>query len=167
MKRVLLLSTIFFIAIIQGFSQDDCIFDQTTQTDEFLKGISELENYIWNQETKTATIVFPNQDTLLLKRGGCDHFGVSAEFILRNDTTDFRNWDNVIDKALWIARVLNDEFAFERLENELKSKQWEVQVINSDDLIFFNDAYLQADHYELARSIEKNLTRIILSFYIN
>jgi hypothetical protein len=167
MKRVFLLGTIGLIAFIKGFSQEDCIFDQATQTDEFLKGIPELENYSWNQETKTATIVFPNQDTLLVQRGGCDHFGVSAEFILRNDPADFRNWDNVFDKVLWIAEILDNEFNFERLRDDLKSNKLEIVRINSADEVIFSDEYLQINHYELIRFIDQKKTIIFLSFYIN
>lgn len=90
----------------ESLESDDCIFDQQTQTDEFLRNIIELSGYYWDKESKTASIILENGDSLLITRGGCYHFGVTAEFRLRNDTTDYSDWTKVYDKVLWIAKVL-------------------------------------------------------------
>jgi hypothetical protein len=49
---------------------DDCFFDQTTQTDEFLAEIPEFSDYIWDNVQKVATILLDDGDTLKVKRGG-------------------------------------------------------------------------------------------------
>ena len=149
----------------EGDSEDDadCIFDQTTQTDDFLKGISELENYKWNAEEKEATVILETNDTLLISRGGRSHFGVSAEFRLRNDSTDYSDWEAVYERVLWISEVLSSEFAHEEIKNALKASEIEV----NNDHTFFTNQYLQDNNYEIYRSIEPDRSLIILSYYIN
>ncbi len=148
---------------IENEENSDCIFDQTTQTDDFLKGIIELDNYIWDSISKTATIILENKDTLLITRGGCDHFGVSAEFRLRNDKTDYNDWNNVNKRVLWISRILESELSYYEIKNEIDS----VTIITQDDYAFFSNEYLQDNNYVISRRIDEDLTVISLSYYLN
>ncbi|MBI9060032.1 MAG: hypothetical protein JEZ01_19860 [Labilibaculum sp.] len=141
----------------------ECIFDQTTQTDDFLKGKMELDNYIWDSISKTATIILENKDTLLITRGGCDHFEVSAEFRLRNDKTDYKDWNNVNKRVLWISRILESEFSYYEIKNEIDS----VTIITQDDNAYFSNEYLQDNNYVISRRIDEDLTVISLSYYLN
>lgn len=145
------------------FVEDDCIFDQANQTDEFLIGIKEFKNYTWDSISKTATIALNNKNTISITRGGCYHFGVSAELTLYNDTTDYYNWENVNQKILWISKILSSEFAYEAIKVEIDSSK---QIIDND-YGYFSSEYLQDNNYEFARRIEKDLTTITLSYYLN
>jgi len=145
----------------------DCIFDQLTQTDEFLKGINELNGYKWDYKTRTATIILQNQDTLFITRGGCYDFGVSAEFRLRFDTTDYSEWKNVFKKVLWIAKVLDNEFSYQEIKNEIDSSKIVIENSDFGDIIGFSSEHLQDSHYEISRKIEKDYTVITISYYIN
>lgn len=150
---------------IENSSEDesDCIFDQSTQTDAFLKRIPELENYKWNSEEKVATIILDSNDTLLISRGGCYQFGVSAEFRLSNDTIDYSDWKNVYAKVLWISELLQSEFAYPEIKNALNTSEIEID----NDYIYFSNEYLQDNNYELTRRIEGDKDIIVLSYYIN
>ena len=66
----------------QNRQNQDCIFDQSIQTDVFLKGIKELEGYTWYDDSKSAEIVLNDHWSLTITRGGCDHFLLSAEFFM-------------------------------------------------------------------------------------
>jgi hypothetical protein len=143
--------------------ESDCIFDQSTQTDKFLKGIEELKDYKWDAEEKIATIALGSGDTLLISRGGCYQFGVSAEFRLRKDTTDYSNWKNVYEKVLWISKLLSTDFAYEEIRNELNASEIERDNNNT----YFSNEYLQDNNYELYREIEADKSTIVLSHYVN
>ncbi len=152
---------------VNSESMDDCIFDQNTQTDEFLKGIKELQDYKWDSVSKTATVTLDNGDTLLIKRGGCNSFGVSAEFKIIKDTTDYSNWNNVFKKILWISKVLDTEFAFEKIKDEIDSNKISIESYKEYDVVYFSSEYLQDNHYEIYRTLNENLKTIELSHYID
>ncbi len=148
-------------------SEDDCIFDQSTQTDEFLKGIKELQNYNWDSISKTATIILDNGDTLLIERGGCYSFGVSVKFKIQKDTTDYSKWNNVFNKVLWISKILKTEFEYEDIKNELDSNKITIEKYDKSDVVNFSNEYLQNLHYEITRTLGKNSKMIELSYYID
>jgi hypothetical protein len=41
-------------------SKKDCLFDTSTQNDDFLKGIDDLKGYSWDPKTKTASLRLSN-----------------------------------------------------------------------------------------------------------
>lgn len=151
---------------VQVEDSDDCIFDQLTQTDEFLKDIKELQNYKWNYDSRTATIILDNSDTLLITRGGCYHFGVTAEFRISNKETDFTDWNNVYNKVLWIAKLLDKEFAYTQIKNEIDSHKVKFGEIENGEVVYFSNDILQQNHYEITRQQSNNLNIITLSYYI-
>jgi hypothetical protein len=146
---------------------DDCIFDQSTQTDEFLKGIQELKNYKWDSDLKTATVILENKDTLFIKRGGCNHFGVSAEFRIVNDTADYSKWSNVFEKVIWIANVLDNEFANDSIIKEIEENKIEIIKSEDYDIGYFSGEYLNDNNYSIERKMNDQIKVIILSYYIN
>lgn len=150
-----------------SIESDDCIFDQITQTDEFLEDITELKGYQWNKESKIATFRLDNGDTLLITRGGCYHFGVSAEFRLRNATIDFSDWTNVYDKVLWIAKILDTEFEHDMIKNELDSNLITTQKFEHGESVYFSSQYLQDNNYSIDRELHKGLIILRLNKYIN
>ena len=80
-------------------NEPGCVFDQETQTDEFLIGVKEFSNYSWDDEAKIASIELENDERIDITRGGCDHFTYSVELISKTDTTPHDNAD------YWIARI--------------------------------------------------------------
>ncbi len=143
----------------------DCTYDQLSQTDEFLKNIDELKNYKWDYDKRTATIVLNNGDTLLITRGGCYHFGVSAEFRLTHDKIDYNNWKNVYAKVLWIAKILDREFDYKDIKNELDSNKVIFKKYEVRDAVSFSSEYLQENNYEIIRELNNNHKVITLSHY--
>ena len=49
---------------------EECVFDMSTQTDEFLRSNNLLKNFSWDSNNKIA-IGLIGKDTLQITRGGC------------------------------------------------------------------------------------------------
>ncbi|MEJ8802713.1 hypothetical protein [Pontibacter sp. H249] len=142
---------------------EECIFDQATQTDEFLKEIKELRGYKWDYSSRTATYILETGDTLLLTRGGCYHFTVSAEFRLRNDKTDYSNWSNVYQKSLWIAKALSKEFHYEELKRDIDLNKVTIEDYGYAEAASFENEMLVDNGYVIERNLYPNRTVIKLS----
>ncbi len=114
------------IVVEEQVEDEDCIFDQATQTDEFLKGIKELEGYVWNQETKTAAIRISENETLEIYRGGCDHFGLSISFKLTGKNVSYpKDREVVFGKLLWAVKLIK-EFDYELIEKDILNENFEI-----------------------------------------
>jgi hypothetical protein len=129
---------------------EDCIFDQEAQTDEFLKGIKEFENYVWDSETKLATVELSKTEMLKIYRGGCAHFTLSATFEIKNLNLSFpKDKEFIFSKVLWVSQLIK-EFHFEKIYNDLE----------------LNNFTLENDHNSVFISLnskeESNLTYSIL-----
>lgn len=126
-------------------SDEDCVFDQETQTDEFLKGIKELENYVWDSESKTAEIVLNDHWGLTIKRGGCNHFEMSASF-LYDRVLDFeKDKKQIFDNIIWITSLLKD-FDAEIIKESINNDKI---VITKDDKFNYHINFMDVKLYEL------------------
>lgn len=146
---------------------EDCIFDQATQTDEFLKNVQELKGYNWDYASRTATYILETGDTLLVTRGGCNHFTVSAEFRLRNDKADYSKWSNVYQKALWIAKALDTEFYYEELKKDIDLNKVTIEDYGYAEAASFENEILVDNGYVIERSLQPDRTTIKLSTTLN
>lgn len=146
---------------IAYYEGDNCIFDPATQTDEFLQGIPELENYVWNKHIHTAKIQLENHETLYISRGGCNHFGVSAEFLITGLEI---NLDQALEKIVWVAELLKDEFEVELLKEAIEKKEY-----TTDDTSYmsFANQRLSDLTYSMSFNSGVNETKISLSWYMN
>lgn len=144
---------------------EDCIFDQKTQTDEFLNGIEELKDYIWNQEAKTAEIILNDHWSLTIKRGGCNHFEVSATFIYDRFLEFDENKKSVYDKFIWISGLL-EEFDEEAINEAITNNNISIEVDEDRRFIQFMDSRLYESYSAMFYS-KNNVTHIRLSYYLN
>lgn len=87
---------------------EECVFDQSTQTDEFLHNIEVLKEYTWNSETKTAEIVLNDHWLLTITRGGCNEFEMSAAFTCNRILDIQKDKQIIFDNIVWITTLLND-----------------------------------------------------------
>lgn len=123
--------------IIEFIADNDCVFDQSTQTDEFLKDIPEFSNYKWNDKLKTATIELESGDTLIVKKGGCDHYGFYGNLILENSNLDINQNEIINRKALWIAKKLFEKSDFDFFKKSIDEKKYEIIKENKQIYITF------------------------------
>ena len=108
----------------------DCIFDQETQTDEFLKGIEELKNYSWNPKTKIATIKISDEETLEIFRGGCDHFSFEAKFIVKKTITFPKDKSLIFSKLLWISKLIYNKSNYEIIKDCISKNKYSINDTN-------------------------------------
>jgi hypothetical protein len=118
--------------------KEDCIFDQKTQTDEFIKGINEFNNYTWDSVTNTATILMPNGDTILAFRGGCNHFGISGTILSENDSNSIENQEYWLKQSLWLSEKIMPESDFLQLTKMVEEKTYNYQLNTNLLTIGFN-----------------------------
>ena len=146
---------------------EDCIFDQATQTDKFLHGIEELKNYHWNYKNRTAKLRLKNGDSLTIYRGGCDHFGVSVTMKVFNDSIDYSDWNKVNEKVLWIAKILDKEFDYKIIKTELDAQKTTIEKEGKGESVYFSNEYLGVNNYRIYRELNNKFDLIELSYYMN
>ena len=143
-------------------SNQDCIFDQTTQTDEFLKNIEELKDYVWFDDEKKAEIILNAHWALTIKRGGCDHFELSAEFFYERPLDFKTNKKLVFDNIIWITNLLN-EFDGDIIKECLEKEKYSITEENENNLfINFLDERIYESYF---MSYESDTTTTFMVSY--
>lgn len=129
---------IFFLLITTYlFSQEnltDCNFDLKTQDDSFLKEIDELKNYNWNQKSKTASIKISQQETIKIFRGGCNDFLLKGEFLIPKTITFKNNKDYILNKILWISKLIFEKSDYIEIEKCLKNNKISIDESNPNNI---------------------------------
>ena len=105
-------------------SEEECVFDLETQTDEFVKDIPEFSNYVWNNDRKEATIKLKDGNILIAHRGGCVHFGISGELHLKGNEISINDFDYWFEKVKWIGKRLFNDSDYEILVKSLENKTY-------------------------------------------
>lgn len=145
----------------------DCVFDQSTQTDEFLKGIKELEDYVWFSEEKKAEIVLNDHWNLTIKRGGCDHFEMSATFLYDRiiDIENEKDKEQIFDSVIWITSLLED-FHAEDIKQVIEENK---VTITKRDEFDYHANFMDEKLYELYyfNFNNKNVTTFEIGYYYN
>ena len=147
------------------FNENDCTFDLNTQTDDFLKEITEFSNYVWDNEKKKATIKLKNGDTLIVTRGGCVHFSFYGNLILNNSELNLDDESKIFKKALWITEKLFHKSDFDFINESLSNRRFEIEQSENQKYYDF-----QIDRYcDMTLVIEKlnnNQISIEIGYYM-
>ena len=122
------MKSLYIIVFIPLFSlaqsDEECIYDQSTQTDEFIRDVPEFSNYIWNDKSKTATIYLPAGEILKAHRGGCVHFGITGTLSVPNSTKSPSDLDYWFKRCKWIAKRLFNAKDFETLVDSFNMRSY-------------------------------------------
>ncbi len=145
--------------------EEECIFDQSSQTDEFLEGIKELENYSWDQKTKTAEIILNDHWSLTIKRGGCDYFTFEASFAYDRFIDFEEDKELVFDKIIWLSNLL-DDLDGEILTECIRENKLTVEPEDSKRHIHFMDVRIYELYYMLFYTTDDS-SHFRISYYIN
>ena len=124
MKEIFLILLLFVTNSILSQEIEKCVFDRTTQTDNFIKKKGKFKDYDWDNENKTATIKLESGEILKLFRGGCVHFGMSGELFTDFNSSKINDLSFWLDKALWIAKNVFDNKDYEHLKKQLTKKDY-------------------------------------------
>lgn len=132
-------------------NESDCIFDQETQNSDFLDSIPAFKNHIWSDSTKTA-LVFRNNDTIRIHRGGCDHFDFTVSIIVKNDSTPLTNSNYWYKKIRAETEFLEAEFDNSLFDSLYYSKSYELDSTENHHYHLFD----QELYCSMIFLIEKN-----------
>lgn len=150
----------------QKAMEEDCTFDLDTQTDDFLKSIPEFSNYTWNNDKKQATIVLENNDTLLVQRGGCNHFVFSATLILQKSDLKVENQKEIFEKALWMAEKLYEKSDYMYFQTAISIGEYDMEKHENEFLLTFpSENYCGADLFFI-RNPKTQQVEIKIGYYL-
>jgi hypothetical protein len=152
--------------------QIDCVFDTSTYkfTTEALKAFDKKLKFHWDKQSSEALVKLSNSDSLVLRIGGCNHFGYSATYV--TDASKFNDREFMVQKAKWMAKNFFsngfDEKYVYCIDNNL------YQLAESERKDFLNYTIIDRDTtvtnqiYE-GWTVEKmgNKARLNISGYIN
>lgn len=117
--------------------KNDCIFDLSTQTDDFIKNIPEFSNYVWNHSTKTGVVTLDGGEKLTVKRGGCNHFEVLGQWIQKNRNHTIADIDFWVEQGKWISSRILTDTDYSELDKMISERHY--------DLSFEDDTKLRID----------------------
>ena len=162
-----ILITIIILTAIPLFAQQDeeCIFDQSTQTDEFIKTKGVFSNYVWDNDKKEATIVLDNGDVLKARRGGCVHFGMSGELESSDTSVELTDINYWFEKAMWIAQNILDQSDAEHLKNQISKKQY--TLLSENDSIYVVIPHDSYDEFSISVRKEKGKVFVYVGYYFS
>ena len=146
----------------------DCTFDQQNQTEDFIKKIKELKNYSWNSKNKTATIKITSDETLKIHRGGCNHFLLSAEFILPKNFTLKKDKKYIFSKLIWVSKLIYNKHDYKIIKESIENnritldspnkKKGHVNFLNKE---IYNNYTIFYDEEQLNKNV------FSIEYYIN
>jgi len=129
-----------------GVLDQNCIYDLDTQTDDFLKGIPAFSNYTWNNDLKQATVILSEEETMIVERGGCNHFSYYCTLQLKTSDLTVKNQKEIFTKALWMAEKLFATEDYNFFLYALETGDYAIQKYDHQFLITFEtEAYCQAE----------------------
>lgn len=144
--------------------EEGCVFDQSKQTDDFIKDKGVFSEYVWDKDKKKATIRLNNGNILKAFRCGCMHFGMYGEPELKNDV-DLFDLNYRFDKAVWIARNLFDETDAEYLEHQITRENYFAQ--SDADSIYIFIPHETNDEYMVSVRIENGSVFLYVGYYFS
>ncbi|MBT8270699.1 MAG: hypothetical protein HKO90_09150 [Flavobacteriaceae bacterium] len=141
-----------------------CKFEMALQTDEFIREIDTLKGYEWDDKTKSAHLMLNDHWRLTLRRGGCDHFELSATF-LYDRTLEFEsNREMIFDQAKWITGLI-PEFDSAMIAEALDSSKFVIQpVMEGQYYINFTDERM-SDYYQFEYQTWDDSTKFKIGRY--
>ena len=153
---------------VEEFSQsidEECVFDLSTQTDEFLKSNKLLKNFSWDNNNKIAK-GYIDQDSVKITRGGCSHFSFYGEITTKNiDTLNFENKDFGFKKALELVKIVFPKTDQELFKNLLQNHTYEIEKSNDlKSYSFKNEDYCSTTMY--IRKLSNGYYKLEIGYYI-
>lgn len=145
-----------------AMEDDDCVFNNNFKglTTEWLAELK-ITNFIWREDLKSALI--PNGiDTTLLSKGGCGHFGISVELILRTKTAELS------DSAYWISKALDIADQYKMTDYAELIRKGKLKISDKDEDRVWYEVLSETDTevYEgISVIMNKDFKRLTMSKY--
>jgi len=146
--------------------EDDCVFDLTTQNDDFMKEIPDYSNYTWDDESKTATVVFDNNDTIRITMGGCTHYNYYIEFITKTtDSLSIKNPGYGLKIALELAQKVFPKADHQLIDSLVTNKLYDAQLLDVQNYYSLHQD-LYCDMTILMEETKSGLFRLEIGYYM-
>ena len=146
-------------------SPQACKYSRSEQTDAFISDVQELQGYVWDDEEKTAQLVLNDHWGLTLKRGGCEHFELSAAFMYDRYLDLEQNDSMIFEQVKWITGLI-DEFDSEQIADALDNRKIYIQAVGEGDyFINFTDEILY-EYYQFRYRTWEDTTNFKIGKYI-
>lgn len=144
-------------------AEEECIFDQEEQKEKYL----ELEKKYPGSRyvEKEYELIIPRNDhQIILKRGGCVHFGITIELHLP-ETNEFRNEKAFFEKIIKMIEEFGGEMInLEVLRKKIAEKKW--RDFSGDGGFYYFVNYEGLTAFEAYSRDEAGMTIIGVSYYI-
>lgn len=153
-----------------GAPEPDCVFD----TNSYAFSTAPIKKYdpalpiVWKEGEAIAAL--GNGDTLILRIGGCNHFGFSAT--LRTEGEKIADSVFLMEKSIWLAKTFFTNGFDTQYEQYIRARHFALDTIHSDaEHQFYNITDTTMAENEVFDGMrffkDKNRTEISLSGYVN
>lgn len=149
---------------------DGCIYDYNALDDTEFRGKFNNDIYIWDNEHKTAKVMFKNsEDSLIIKMYACIHKGVSIELFLTDSNTlevMRDNFDMYVEKVIQLSSFIISNDSFVDLEKDLRKMNLS-DGDTKNDRIFFDVSNKQFTYCGFVLSKNSSYSTSIFFEYYN
>lgn len=121
LMRYILILFFFTSACAQ---QKECVFDEKSITEDFLKNNPEIKSYVWHNNDKIANVLMKSGEYVYIKRWACMSYGMEAKkvFIIPNTIDSEVGFWN--EKILQFGKEFLDKSDYLSFESAIKSSDW-------------------------------------------
>jgi hypothetical protein len=159
MKRILL-SIVLILNSIGSFcqTQEDCVFDSNSITDDFLKESTYVYSYKWDDEKKEGEAILNQGGLLHVKKWACLHYGTQANLFMNN----IKVGEDLSQYLIKLSSIVGEKIPIEKVKSFLESE--EISKTDEDERRYeFN---LSDENYpEFFLHINQEREYIVFSIY--
>ncbi len=163
MKQLITIIGLLFCITVLSQTEIECVFNNDYEglTTEWLTELGKTD-FVWNEKSNQAEI-HSGQNTVLVSKGGCVHFGISVELIINNDSHTIEDSEYWLNKALTLAKEFNfkhyqkmiEKNNVKRVENEKNLIRFEVEDDNLNDNLYYNGVEINLESKSKVISISQ------------
>lgn len=165
LKKIFYSISLLALASCASAQQEECIFDESSITDDFLRNNSEIQSYKWFDDIKVATVFMKTGEYVFIKKWACMSYGTEAKKIIMFPAEIDESIYIWRDNLLLFGRQFLSESDYQYYERVIKTTTW----AKGKEILGINSKYeidIPHDNYpEFYASIERKREMVILKFY--
>lgn len=148
-----------------NIQQEDCIFDSSAITEDFLKQNKEIKTYSWFDDTKTAAVLMKTGEYVFVKKWACVSYGMEAKKITMFPSAEQESISYWRNDLLSFGQQFLDKGDFEVYKSGIEKTQWAQGVKK----LLINDKYeinIPHDTYpEFFAILERREDMVVVTLY--
>ncbi len=150
---------------------DECVFDATSITDDFLKANENIESYIWKnlENAKKAYVLLKNGDYVVVEKWAHTHYGMSATKIRILSSDEEYNMQYWKKDMLEFGEQFLSQSHFKAYQNVIENDDWikgKTRLIKNDKYEINVPGFSYPEYYV---TLERNQDIVIITicYYMN